>query len=148
MSPASLEEAEGSEVGLGSCREPSVSRAWHNDTLTGGGCRLPAKTQKTADRLMEKEETQHHATQRGGSCRERWGLANCQNDKMAMISAPSAGSISPTCFSPVEKITSHHCGTRTSKTAKVSDSLTNREASRVLPKNSSREKAGKSPSYL
>lgn len=42
MSPASSEVTEKNKVYLISWREPSVSTAWHNDTLTGEGCRLPA----------------------------------------------------------------------------------------------------------
>lgn len=47
MSLASSEVAEKNEAYLISCREPSVSKALHNDRLTGEDCRLPANTKNS-----------------------------------------------------------------------------------------------------
>lgn len=47
MPLASSEVAEKNKAYLISWREPSVSTAWHSDTLTGEGCRLPANTKNS-----------------------------------------------------------------------------------------------------
>lgn len=62
MSLASSEEAKKNKAYLISWREPSVSTAWHNDTLTAEGGRLPANT-------VTELEKQHHTTQ-GEHCRK------------------------------------------------------------------------------
>lgn len=64
MSLASSEVAKKKKAYLISGREPSVSTAWHNDTLTGKDCRLPANMKNNRASDGWEKEAPHHPGRR------------------------------------------------------------------------------------